>query len=65
MNANRKEEGLQNPSHSMPCWHINAKNHQPTGANISQRPLWLEGEIGLLGIDRHKDHPWFELHMSR
>jgi hypothetical protein len=63
MNTKPKEEGFQSPLRSMPCWHINEKNHQPIGANIGQRLLWLEGEIGSLGIDRHKDHPWLELQL--
>jgi hypothetical protein len=39
------------------------KNHQPIGANIGQRSLWLEGKFGLLGIDHHKGHPWLELQL--
>jgi hypothetical protein len=28
MNVKPKKESLENPSHSMPCWHINEKNHR-------------------------------------
>jgi hypothetical protein len=44
MNAKLKEESLESPSHSMPCWHIDEENHRLVDVN-TQRPLWLEGEI--------------------
>jgi hypothetical protein len=55
MNEKTKEKGFQSLSRSMPCWHINEKKHWPTNVNI-QRPLWLEGETSLLGIDCDKTH---------
>jgi hypothetical protein len=53
MNAKPKGEGLQSPSGSIPCWHINEENCRPFDIN-TQRPLWLEEKIGLLGIDHDK-----------
>jgi hypothetical protein len=40
----------------MPCEHIDEKSCPPIDAN-TQKPLWLEGKIGLLGIDHNKGHP--------
>jgi hypothetical protein len=37
----------------MPCWHIDEKI---VNAN-TQKILWLEGKINLLGIDGNKSHP--------
>jgi hypothetical protein len=56
MNAKLKEEGFQRPLCFMPCWHIDEEKHQPVIVN-TQRPLWLEVEICLLGINRDKSHP--------
>jgi hypothetical protein len=56
MNAKPEEVGLQNPLCSMPYQHFDEQSHLPINAN-TQRPIWLEGKIGLLGIDHDKGHP--------
>jgi len=56
MNAKFKEEGFQRPLCFMPCWHIDEEKHQHVVVN-TKRPLWLEVEICLLGINRDKSHP--------
>lgn len=40
----------------MLCCHIDEENGLLIDENI-QRPLWLEGEISPLGVDRDKGHP--------
>jgi hypothetical protein len=62
MNAKPKEEGLQNPSCSMPYQHFDEKSHPPIDAN-TQRPIQLEGKIGLLGIDHDKGQPYPKLQL--
>jgi hypothetical protein len=39
----------------MSYWHINEKNCQLANAN-TQKPLWLEGKIGPIVINRDKCH---------
>jgi hypothetical protein len=39
----------------MLCCHINEENGWLVNAN-TQRPLWLEGKISPLGVDRDKGH---------
>jgi hypothetical protein len=54
-NKKLKVEGFQSPSHSMLRCHINEENGWFANAN-TQRPLWLEGKISLLGVDCDKGH---------
>ncbi len=54
-----RKEGLKCPSFSMPCWHSDEKTCLLVGEDI-QKPLQLEGETCLLGIDRDKYHPLLE-----
>jgi hypothetical protein len=56
MNTKSKNKGFQSPSHFHASCHIDEKNSLLIDAN-TQRPLWLEGEINLLGVDCDKGHP--------